>query len=205
MIMVNAHHTIQLVEKCLAMKEDRILRCGNNEPWGYSIMCAATGLLEAHLGEKTSEAAKASSAERFINLHYKLLAWQDPPASSAGQQPTAKQVPYEVPLDRPKVSSAQLSIGRSERVDSQSRLLTTRFYGVVCYPLSPRLTGVQPRSYHDGCSADTLVAPRRRYHGMFVDAVTLLDCPGDGLDRLVYLLTSFFRSSQHRRLTLISA
>ncbi|KAK0626810.1 fungal-specific transcription factor domain-containing protein [Immersiella caudata] len=82
MIMINSQHTLQLLEKCLAMKEDRILRCGNNEPWGYSIMCAAVGLLEAHLNVKTSEAAKAASAERFINLHYKLLAGQDPPLSS---------------------------------------------------------------------------------------------------------------------------
>ncbi|CAK7236938.1 hypothetical protein SCUCBS95973_009778 [Sporothrix curviconia] len=77
MIMVNSQHTKKLLEKCLAMKEDRVLRCGNNEPWGYSIMCAATGLLEAHLGDKTPEAAKASSAERFVNLHCKLLARQE--------------------------------------------------------------------------------------------------------------------------------
>ncbi|KAK3304098.1 uncharacterized protein B0T15DRAFT_230268 [Chaetomium strumarium] len=82
MIMINSQHTLQLLEKCLAMKEDRILRCGNNEPWGYSIMCAAFGLLEAHLGTKTPEAAKAASAERFVTLHYKLLAGQDPPGSS---------------------------------------------------------------------------------------------------------------------------
>lgn len=82
MIMINSNHTLQLMEKCLAMKEDRLLRCGNNEPWGYSIMCAAFGLLEAHLGVKTPEAAKASSAERFVGLHYKLLAGQDPPVSS---------------------------------------------------------------------------------------------------------------------------
>lgn len=82
MIMINSQHTLQLIEKCLAMKEDRILRCGNHEPWGYSIMCAAYGLLEAHLGTKTPEAAKAASAERFVNVHYKLLAGQEPPASS---------------------------------------------------------------------------------------------------------------------------
>ena len=81
MIMINSQHTLQLLEKCLAMKEDRILRCGNNEPWGYSIMCAAFGLVEAHLGTKTAEAAKAASAERFVHLHYKLLAGQDPPGS----------------------------------------------------------------------------------------------------------------------------
>ncbi|KAK4102004.1 hypothetical protein N658DRAFT_515694 [Parathielavia hyrcaniae] len=83
MIMINSQHTLQLLEKCLAMKEDRILRCGNNEPWGYSIMCAAFGLLEAHLGTKTPEAAKAASAERFVHLHWKLLAGQQdlPPGS----------------------------------------------------------------------------------------------------------------------------
>ncbi|KAK0652105.1 hypothetical protein B0T16DRAFT_405435 [Cercophora newfieldiana] len=87
MIMINSQHTLQLLEKCLAMKEDRILRCGNNEPWGYSIMCAAVGLLEAHLNVRTSESAKAASAERFIGLHYKLLAGQDPPVSSQQSVP----------------------------------------------------------------------------------------------------------------------
>ncbi|KAJ6788602.1 hypothetical protein PWT90_05498 [Aphanocladium album] len=83
MIMINSHHTLKLIEKCLSMKEDRLLRCGNNEPWGYSIMCAALGLLEAHLGTKPSEVAKSSSAERFVNLHYRLLANQEPPTSSS--------------------------------------------------------------------------------------------------------------------------
>jgi hypothetical protein len=83
MIMINSHHTVKLIEKCIAMKEDRLLRCGNNEPWGYSIMCAALGLLEAHLGTKTTEVAKSTSAERFVNLHYKLLANQEPPVPSS--------------------------------------------------------------------------------------------------------------------------
>ncbi|KAG5990347.1 hypothetical protein E4U43_004303 [Claviceps pusilla] len=78
MIMIHSHHTLKLIEKCIAMKEDRLLRCGNNEPWGYSIMCAALGLLEAHLGTKTIEVAKSTSAERFVNLHYRLLANQEP-------------------------------------------------------------------------------------------------------------------------------
>jgi len=100
--MVNAEHTVSLIEKCLALKEDRILRCGNNEPWGYSIMCAVFSLLEAHLGRQTSEAAKARSAERFINVHYKLLAGQDPPSSSRGQQSGKVPPPSEAP-DRSKV------------------------------------------------------------------------------------------------------
>nr|XP_036574587.1 C6 zinc finger domain-containing protein [Colletotrichum truncatum]KAF6781039.1 C6 zinc finger domain-containing protein [Colletotrichum truncatum] len=100
MIMINSQHTVKLLEKCLSMKEDRLLRCGNNEPWGYSIMCSALGLLEAHLGTKTTEQAKASSAERFVNLHYKLLANQEPPVSS--QQSELSKIPgLEVP-ERPK-------------------------------------------------------------------------------------------------------
>ncbi|KAI0381666.1 fungal-specific transcription factor domain-containing protein [Hypomontagnella monticulosa] len=79
LIMINSQETLRLIERCITMKEDRVLRCGNNDPWGYSSMCAAYGLLETHMGIKTSEAAKASAAERFISLHYKLLAFQIPP------------------------------------------------------------------------------------------------------------------------------
>ncbi|KAM3513368.1 hypothetical protein MY11210_002949 [Beauveria gryllotalpidicola] len=114
MIMINSHHTLKLIEKCIGMKEDRLLRCGNNEPWGYSIMCAALGLLEAHLGTKPSEVAKSSSAERFVNLHYRLLANQEPSISTsqlaevgmAMPPPMATGAGVGLPLDvpdRPKV------------------------------------------------------------------------------------------------------
>lgn len=86
-IMSKSEETLKLIEKCIAIKEDRILRCGNNDPWGYSSMCAALGLLETHLGKKTFEAAKASAAERFISLHYKLLAYQIPPFSHNNRYP----------------------------------------------------------------------------------------------------------------------
>ncbi|KAH9893683.1 fungal-specific transcription factor domain-containing protein [Xylariomycetidae sp. FL2044] len=95
-IMANAQEALKLIEKCIVLKEDRVLRCGNNDPWGYSSMCAALGLLETHLGIKTSEAAKAAAAERFISLHYRLLSYQMTPlgqqepenaASSSTQDP----------------------------------------------------------------------------------------------------------------------
>jgi len=125
LIMVNAEHTVALVEKCLALKEDRIMRCGNNEPWGYSIMCAAFSLLEAHLGRQSSEAAKARSAERFINIHYKLLAGQDPPSSNQGQQ-WGKTALFEA-LDRSKVSIAQpvrllVNSSRSRNADGDGQV-----------------------------------------------------------------------------------
>ncbi|KXJ86998.1 hypothetical protein Micbo1qcDRAFT_197939 [Microdochium bolleyi] len=83
-IMSNAQETVSLIEKCIAMKEDRILRCGHNDPWGYSSMCAALGLLEAHLGTKPLEQAKASAAERFISLHYRLASHQQSPITNPG-------------------------------------------------------------------------------------------------------------------------
>ncbi|OTA03560.1 Zn2Cys6 transcriptional regulator [Trichoderma parareesei] len=103
MIMINSHHTVKLIEKCIAMKEDRLLRCGNNEPWGYSIMCAALGLLEAHLGTKTTEAAKSTSAERFVSLHYKLLANQEPPLSSVPLPGTPLHPPPIGPIAGPGI------------------------------------------------------------------------------------------------------
>ncbi|RYC55804.1 hypothetical protein CHU98_g10404 [Xylaria longipes] len=83
LININSKETLQLVEKCIALKEDRVLRCGNNDPWGYSSTCAAYGLIETHMGLKTADAAKARVAERFIALHYKLLSYQ---VSVEGQQ-----------------------------------------------------------------------------------------------------------------------
>ncbi|EFX05764.1 c6 zinc finger domain containing protein [Grosmannia clavigera kw1407] len=112
MIMVNSQHTMRLLEKCLAMKEDRVLRCGNNEPWGYSIMCAATGLLEAHLGQKTPEAAKASSAERFVNLHCKLLVRQDGPQQQQQDQqdePERHEQRQAPPLLQPQLPQSLLA------------------------------------------------------------------------------------------------
>ncbi|KAI1431560.1 hypothetical protein GGR50DRAFT_697913 [Xylaria sp. CBS 124048] len=76
LIASNHEEILRLVGICIALKEDRVLRCGNNDPWGYSTMCAAYGLIESHLGLKTPEAAKAQAAERFINLHYRLLSYQ---------------------------------------------------------------------------------------------------------------------------------
>ncbi|GAW14894.1 hypothetical protein ANO14919_042990 [Xylariales sp. No.14919] len=86
LINTNSKETLQLIEKCIALKEDRVLRCGNNDPWGYSSMCAAYGLIETHLNLKTPEAAKAQAAERFISLHYKLLSYQVPLEGQQGTQ-----------------------------------------------------------------------------------------------------------------------
>ena len=102
LVMISVQDTLQLIEKCISMREERILRIGNNDPFGYLTMCAALGLLQVHLGLKTLEAAKAGAAERFISLHYKMLAFQQTPNGT--QQ--ASDVPQKngVILSGPKVS-----------------------------------------------------------------------------------------------------
>ncbi|KAH8677878.1 hypothetical protein BX600DRAFT_479422 [Xylariales sp. PMI_506] len=112
LVMTNSAETVKLIEKCIAIKEDRVLRCGNNDPWGYSSMCASLGLLETHLGLKTFEAAKASAAERFISLHYKLLAYQIPPFGHT-QQPESGTPRLQEPVDRTKSITPFLPINPS--------------------------------------------------------------------------------------------
>lgn len=142
MIMINSPHTLRLIEKCITMKEDRLLRCGNNEPWGYSIMCAALGLLEAHLGTKEPEIAKSTSAERFVNLHYRLLANQEPPVN--GEQgapvntvaaPTIGPTP-NIPLhDRPKVMNLEFHGRAFPNIEIQS--VTPTFSFTPTMPTAP--------------------------------------------------------------------
>lgn len=80
MIMINAKHTVELIEKCISMKEDRLLRSGNYEPWGFVFLYGALGLLQAHLNLKAAADAKASSIERLKNLQYKLHRVRPPPS-----------------------------------------------------------------------------------------------------------------------------
>ncbi|KAI0467848.1 hypothetical protein F4859DRAFT_492832 [Xylaria cf. heliscus] len=116
LINTNSKETLQLVEKCITLKEDRVLRCGNNDPWGYSSMCAAYGLMETHLGLKTAEAAKAQAAERFIGLHYKLLSYQvslegpqEAPPDGITQQPTPNEfIPMSTYTTATPLSTTQL-------------------------------------------------------------------------------------------------
>lgn len=155
MIMINSHHTLKLIEKCIAMKEDRLLRCGNNEPWGYSIMCAALGLLEAHLGTKEPEVAKSTSAERFVNLHYRLLANQEPPVpGEAVTGPGAAMGPTpNIPLhDRPKVMSLEFHGRAFPNIGIQS---VTPF----TFSSNPTMQQQQPTAPIDPSQAPWLMGP----------------------------------------------
>ncbi|KKA29363.1 hypothetical protein TD95_001950 [Thielaviopsis punctulata] len=96
MIMINSQNTVTLLKQCIEMKRDRLLRCGNNEPWGFCIMCSALGLLQTHLGMKTAEQAKQCASEHFMNLHYKIQANQTPePVIPVDLQ----NIPYPLDMD----------------------------------------------------------------------------------------------------------
>ncbi|GKT87251.1 LOW QUALITY PROTEIN: C6 zinc finger domain containing protein [Colletotrichum tofieldiae] len=167
MIMINSQHTVKLLEKCLSMKEDRLLRCGNTEPWGYSIMCSALGLLEAHLGTKTTEQAKASSAERFVNLHYKLLANQEP---RCRQSELSKIPGLEVP-ERSKVSIPEFlpaaASGIEQLLTHLSKSVTPFSFqgypssqntvdGLLPQPLPWMPTSIDPQSFNPDFSLEAL-------------------------------------------------
>ena len=108
--MANYQETLKVIEKCIAMKEDRILRGMSNDPVGYFSICSVLGLLETHLGLKTPRQAKAAAAERFIGLHYKLLAYQGGGGPFACPLPQANdstaQTTTQDPVNRAKVRSS---------------------------------------------------------------------------------------------------
>jgi hypothetical protein len=86
MIIINSPHTLKLVEKCLLMKEDRLARSGNIEPWGYCIMCNTVGLLDVHLGNKNVEEAQAWAHQRFARLHGQQQSLPGPASSVVHSQ-----------------------------------------------------------------------------------------------------------------------
>ncbi|KAL1898711.1 hypothetical protein Cpir12675_001818 [Ceratocystis pirilliformis] len=106
MIMINAPHTVKLLQKCIEMKRDRLLRCGNNEPWGFCIMCSALGLLQTHLGAETAEKAKLCASEHFMNLHYTILANQ-----VEGRDLEAHALPQSEPIVLPGLQSLPYPLG----------------------------------------------------------------------------------------------
>jgi hypothetical protein len=65
--------TIDLLEQCFPLMENRYLLCFNGEPWCILTMGAAIMLLKFHIKEESRLTAKSSFAKRFLDLHYKHL------------------------------------------------------------------------------------------------------------------------------------
>lgn len=125
------------MQRCLEMKTDRILRCGNNDPWGYSSMLAAIGLLEVHLDLTPPVKAKAQAAERFIMLHHRLLAKQELPLGN-GSQVEGNELPGgSDATGRPQVGGA-----RSNQSSMQSGADVSQ--PSTPFPLDAATTMLQP-------------------------------------------------------------
>ncbi|TVY38123.1 Transcription factor, partial [Lachnellula subtilissima] len=75
-IMASSTSTIDLLEQCLPLMEERYLHCFYGEPWCFLTSCAAAMLVKIHVGRETWQTAKASCAQRFLDLHYRRIGRQ---------------------------------------------------------------------------------------------------------------------------------
>ncbi|RFU75118.1 zn2 cys6 dna-binding [Trichoderma arundinaceum] len=88
-IMANAMSTVDLLEQCLPIIEDKYLRCC--DPWIFFIMCTAIMLIKMHLGKESRQTAKSSCARRFLDLYYKNV-WMRQPSDLAQQQAITQDI-----------------------------------------------------------------------------------------------------------------
>lgn len=87
--MTNALSTVDLLEQCLPVIEDKYLRF--SDPWTFFIMCTAIMLIKIHLGKESRQNAKSSCARRFLDLYYKNV-WMHQPADLAQQQAISQDI-----------------------------------------------------------------------------------------------------------------
>lgn len=87
--MANAMSTVDLLEQCLPILEDKYLRVA--DPWVFFIMCTAIMLIKIHLGKESRQTAKSSCARRFLDLYYKNV-WMRQPADLAQQQAITQDI-----------------------------------------------------------------------------------------------------------------
>ncbi|KAM0255600.1 hypothetical protein ACHAQJ_005604 [Trichoderma viride] len=88
-VMENATTTVDLLEQCLPMIEDKYLRVP--DPWTFFIMYTAIMLIKIHLGKETRQTAKSSCARRFLDLYYKNV-WMRQPSDLAQQQAITQDI-----------------------------------------------------------------------------------------------------------------
>ena len=89
--MASSDSTIDLLEQCLPLMEDRYLRYFSGEPWCFVTMCAAILLLKVHLGNESWQTAKPLCAQRVLDLHYKHKG-KHKPSPPSQQHPISQNV-----------------------------------------------------------------------------------------------------------------
>ena len=73
-IMASSGSTVELLDRCLPLMEERYLQCFHGESWCFFTMCAAIMLIKIHLGRESWQTAKSSCAQRFLALYNKHIA-----------------------------------------------------------------------------------------------------------------------------------
>ncbi|KAH7420133.1 hypothetical protein BKA64DRAFT_700132 [Cadophora sp. MPI-SDFR-AT-0126] len=68
--MTQASATIETLEKCLPMFEDRYRRCPH-EMWRFITMYSAILMIKIHLGKETWQTAKSACAQAFLAVYFK--------------------------------------------------------------------------------------------------------------------------------------
>ncbi|KAH6607117.1 zn2 cys6 dna-binding [Trichoderma cornu-damae] len=95
-VTANAMSTVDLLEQCLPIVEDKYLRI--SDPWIFFMMCTAIMLIKIHLGKETRQAAKSSCARRFLDLYYKNE-WMHQPSDLEQQQAIAQDIVDRINLN----------------------------------------------------------------------------------------------------------
>lgn len=130
-IMANAMSTVDLLEQCLPIIEDKYPRESN--PWSFFIMCTAIMLIKIHLGKESRQTAKSSCARRFLDLYFKN-AWMRQPADLAQQQAITQDIANHINVSLAKhihCSTAPLAMAANHQFHL-GRYLSTTLHGRKC-------------------------------------------------------------------------
>ncbi|KAK0708323.1 hypothetical protein B0H67DRAFT_337005 [Lasiosphaeris hirsuta] len=86
-VMANIESTVDLLEQCLPLAENRYLACLYGKPQCLLTIGAAIMLLKIHLGKESLPIARSSFGQRFLGLYYRHFARQQVPPPTE-QTPT---------------------------------------------------------------------------------------------------------------------
>ncbi|TVY45649.1 Transcription factor [Lachnellula occidentalis] len=137
-IMANSTSTVELLEQCLPLMEDKYLHCFYGEPWCVLTMYAATMLLKIHVGSETWQTAKAVCAQRFLDLHYRRIGRQQ----TTQHQDPANQIDVSINQHFPNTAyqsaPSAMSFPASEWMDSNYPDVSI-IIGMDCFGLDMEL------------------------------------------------------------------
>lgn len=76
MITEGAQRSIELLEDCLPMMAEKIVRRSAGRHWGFLTLCGAISLLKMKQGAMSHQEAKSYMARQVLDTHYKYFGKQ---------------------------------------------------------------------------------------------------------------------------------